>query len=185
MSESMDIDRVLILAIAVLVIGMAIGSNLPGLSIHGPPEPYSTNVKVFFSSHSNCSKEVIRLIDGANSTIYVAMYSFTSQDIAHALIRASSRNVKIGIIGEPTQKMADSMYSSVQTNSTIQVVFDAGSGIMHNKFMVVDGVYVTTGSFNWTNAAENDNAENMLSITDRNIAVLYKVEWDWLISNRI
>ncbi len=183
-AEPIDVSRVVIIVAVVFIIGLSIGSNLPGIIAHGPPEPYSTNVKVFFSTHTSCSNEVIKLINNANSTIYIAIYSFTSQNIADALIAAGNRGIKIYVIGEPSQRTEGNMFSYIGRYENIKVSFDTGSGIMHNKFMIVDGVYVTTGSFNWTTAAETENAENMLLITDKNVAALYKAEWDWLAINR-
>ncbi len=180
----MENSRVVLLCVAVFILGLGVGSNLPGLSIHGPPEPYSTNVKIIFSTHASCTTEVIRLIDGSNSTIFIAMYSFTNQDIADALSRAASRGVTVSIIGEPSQRTTGNMFAVLQRNENVTVKFDSGNGIMHNKFMIVDSVYVTTGSFNWSNSAENDNAENMLLMIDRPIAILYKAEWDWILANR-
>ena len=36
--------------------------------------------------------------------------------------------------------------------------------IMHDKFMVIDGRTIELGSFNYTRAAENNNAENVLVV---------------------
>ena len=44
--------------------------------------------------------------------------------------------------------------------------------------MVIDGETVLTGSFNFTKAAEEKNAENLLVIRDRTIADKYTSNWD-------
>ena len=43
--------------------------------------------------------------------------------------------------------------------------------------MIIDGETVITGSFNFTKAAEESNAENLLSIRDRKLASLYTKNW--------
>jgi phosphatidylserine/phosphatidylglycerophosphate/cardiolipin synthase-like enzyme len=43
--------------------------------------------------------------------------------------------------------------------------------------MVIDGKTVITGSFNFTKAAEENNAENLLIIHDRKLALLYIKNW--------
>ena len=43
--------------------------------------------------------------------------------------------------------------------------------------MIIDGETVITGSFNFTKAAEENNAENLLVIRDRNLAALYTKNW--------
>jgi phosphatidylserine/phosphatidylglycerophosphate/cardiolipin synthase-like enzyme len=53
--------------------------------------------------------------------------------------------------------------------------------IMHNKFMVIDGRHTETGSFNYTAAAANNNAENVLVIWNTpELAAQYEREWQWL-----
>jgi phosphatidylserine/phosphatidylglycerophosphate/cardiolipin synthase-like enzyme len=48
---------------------------------------------------------------------------------------------------------------------------------MHDKIMIVDGKVVLTGSFNWSNNAENENNENLLIITSTSLATTYENEF--------
>lgn len=48
---------------------------------------------------------------------------------------------------------------------------------VHNKVMVIDGEAVITGSFNFTKAADENNAENLLVIRDRKLAERYIENW--------
>jgi len=53
--------------------------------------------------------------------------------------------------------------------------------IMHNKFMVIDGVTVETGSFNYTKAAEEKNAENVIILRNEpEVAGQYLKRWEEL-----
>ena len=54
---------------------------------------------------------------------------------------------------------------------------DAKHAIAHNKVMIIDGETVITGSFNFTKAAEENNAENLLVTRDRELASLYMKNW--------
>ena len=87
----------------------------------------------------------------AKKTIDLAIFSFTNNDLADALIAAHERGVKVRIItddeamkgkGADTQRMADAGIPC-RTDSEEQYH-------MHNKFMVVDQTILLTGSFNWT-----------------------------------
>ena len=50
--------------------------------------------------------------------------------------------------------------------------------ILHNKFMVMDGTAVQLGSFNYSAAAVNKNAENVLMIMNApDIAAKCAEEW--------
>ena len=53
-------------------------------------------------------------------------------------------------------------------------------GIMHNKIAIFDGELVETGSFNWTNAADQENFENAVFRNDPALAQLYASYFDWM-----
>jgi phosphatidylserine/phosphatidylglycerophosphate/cardiolipin synthase-like enzyme len=46
------------------------------------------------------------------------------------------------------------------------MVRETDSGLMHQKFSVIDRKIVLTGSYNWTHAADNFNDENLLLFRD-------------------
>ena len=62
-------------------------------------------------------------------------------------------------------------------NMGIPTWIDAKHAIAHNKIMVIDEATVITGSFNFTKAAEERNAENMLVIRDKALAENYTANW--------
>ena len=52
---------------------------------------------------------------------------------------------------------------------------------MHNKFLVIDGVHVQTGSFNYTTSAQERNAENVVVLWNQPaISAAYGREWQRL-----
>lgn len=55
--------------------------------------------------------------------------------------------------------------------------------IMHHKFMIVDGVYLWTGSFNWTGAANKKNHENVLTTNDRETCKIYEQQFSRIIDD--
>ena len=70
-------------------------------------------------------------------------------------------------------------YSSADfvSHAGIPTLIDDKHAIAHNKVMVLDGQTVITGSFNFTKAAEQNNAENLLVIRDKTIAEKYTANW--------
>jgi hypothetical protein len=54
---------------------------------------------------------------------------------------------------------------------------------MHNKFIVIDGRYVWTGSANFTGAARYDNNENMIIIDSEEIGKKYVQNFDTIKDN--
>jgi len=57
-------------------------------------------------------------------------------------------------------------------------MIDANHAIAHNKIMNIDGEIVITGSFNFTKAVQEKNAENLLIIRDPTLAAQYTQNWD-------
>lgn len=60
----------------------------------------------------------------------------------------------------------------------IPVLLDDPAGIAHNKVMILDETRVITGSFNFTRAAEERNAENLLVLRDPALAAAYTANWE-------
>jgi phosphatidylserine/phosphatidylglycerophosphate/cardiolipin synthase-like enzyme len=59
----------------------------------------------------------------------------------------------------------------------VTTYLDKAHAIAHNKVMIIDGQTVITGSFNFTNAAEERNAENLLIVDDAALAAQYTSNW--------
>lgn len=59
----------------------------------------------------------------------------------------------------------------------VETYIDAQHGIAHNKNMIIDGAIVITGSFNFTKAAEESNAENLLVVRDMKTALRFEQNW--------
>ena len=70
-------------------------------------------------------------------------------------------------------------YSSVKFlgNNRISTRIDSAHAIVHNKVMIIDARVIITGSFNFTKAAEEKNAENLLVIRDKGLARNYVENW--------
>lgn len=118
--------------------------------------------EVFFPPKTKCLPRIIKLIDGAKKSVYLQCYSFTSKPIAIALLRAKRRGVQVEIITDKSQIKANGSIVARLHAKKIPVFVDHRVAIAHNKTMIIDGRIVLTGSYNWTNAAEKRNAENLV-----------------------
>ena len=124
------------------------------------------SIRVYFSPNGGCTDAIIREINQARSEILLQAYSFTSQPIAQALIRAQKRGVKISAVLDKSNRGQKYSAATFLKNMGIPVFIDANHAIAHNKIMIIDNRVVITGSFNFTKAAENKNAENILILDD-------------------
>jgi len=139
--------------------------------------PQNTSVNVYFSPNGGCTEAIVNEIEKAKTEILVHAYSFTSAPIAKALLIARKRNVNVQVILDKSRrKQRYSAYKFFQ-NQGIPVYIDSAHAIAHNKIIIIDQETIITGSFNFTKAAEEKNAENLLIIKSKDLAKIYIENW--------
>jgi phosphatidylserine/phosphatidylglycerophosphate/cardiolipin synthase-like enzyme len=141
----------------------------------------SNNIsEVLFCPEDACADELVSQINSAQESVDIAIYSFTLDSISKALIDAKERGVVVRVIFDYVQ--AANKYSEDEKllEENIFVKIKKGSGLMHNKFVVIDGVKVITGSFNYSQNANTKNDENLLILLNEMIAKEYAIEFEEL-----
>lgn len=135
--------------------------------------------KVCFTPGESCTDMIVSEINQAKKQILVEAYSFTSVPIAKALVQSYKRGVDTKIILDKSQFRSRG-FSSAKFFSDyhVPVFIDYKPAIAHNKVMIIDGVTVITGSFNFTRAAQERNAENIIIISDPILAKKYLHNFD-------
>ncbi|HZR19008.1 MAG TPA: phospholipase D family protein [Verrucomicrobiae bacterium] len=134
-------------------------------------------VQVYFSPHGGATEAVVEALDHSTNSVLVQAYSFTSVPIARALVDAHRRGVNVQIILDRSQRTEKYSEADFLLHEGIPPMIDAQHAIAHNKVVVIDGCVVLTGSFNFTKAAEENNAENLLVIDDAVLARRYTENW--------
>lgn len=119
-------------------------------------------VDAFFSPHGGAEAAIVRELEDARKEVLVQAYSFTSSPIAKALRDAHRRGVRIEIILDSSQQSHKYSSADFLAHAGIVTFIDAAHAIAHNKVMIIDHATLITGSFNFTRAAEEKNAENLL-----------------------
>jgi phosphatidylserine/phosphatidylglycerophosphate/cardiolipin synthase-like enzyme len=166
-----DVIRLSLSLTVALWISLSPSNTLP------QEQPTTCNWEVYFSPHGGCTDAIIKELNKARSTILVQAYTFTSTPIAKALLNAHKRGVKVEVILDKSQRTQKYSSATFLYNQGIPVKIDAQHAIAHNKVMIIDGETVITGSFNFTKAAEENNAENLLVIHDKKLAERYTKNW--------
>jgi len=134
-------------------------------------------IELCFTPPSGCGTLIAQEIARAKESIYVQAYSLTSGIIVNQLIQAKNRGVKVQVlldksnVSDKWSKMMDLV------NANVSVRIDKVSGIAHNKVIIIDEQKVITGSFNFTNAADKRNAENVIIINNKSVAKEYLNNW--------
>ena len=127
----------------------------------------------FFPNPSN-EQRVVNMFRTCKKTLDIAIFTFTRDSIAQAILEAHQRGVKIRCIGDDGNSKVKG--SDVRLLASIGIPCKTDNNIrfhMHNKMAIIDNSVVITGSFNWTNQAVNKNQDNILFIEDKNIANQY------------
>ena len=137
-------------------------------------------IEVYFSPNGGCQQAVVSEIGQATQTIDVAMYYLSSKEIARALIKAHEKNVRVRIVLDQGQEIESVSKSGYFIRHGIEVRYHLGFGLMHNKFAVIDGKSLITGSFNWTSTAEESNEENLLIISDASVIEKFEERFNYL-----
>lgn len=138
----------------------------------------SGELEVAFSPNGGATQLVTKVIGSAKRSIRVAGYSFTSTPIAKALVEGHRRGVDVKVVLDKSQRSARYTSATFLANMGVPVRIDSRHAIMHNKYVVVDGHTVEQGSFNFTRAAEEHNAENVLVNWDNEpLADLFLRDW--------
>lgn len=140
---------------------------------------FADNINVCFTPQEDCTGLIVNTIMQAKHQILVQAYSFTSAPIIKALVLAKQRGIDVRILLDKSQVKAK--YSSVTylKNQDMWFKIDNKPAIAHNKIMIIDGETVITGSFNFTKAAQEKNAENLLIIRDKDLANKYLDNWNY------
>lgn len=133
---------------------------------------------VYFSPDGGCTAAIVAELAKATNSVQVQAYSFTSVDLARALLAAHKRGVLVRVVLDKSQRSTKYSSADFLLHAGIETWIDDRHAIAHNKVMIIDKAVVITGSFNFTKAAESQNAENLLILRDRALADRYLENWN-------
>jgi phosphatidylserine/phosphatidylglycerophosphate/cardiolipin synthase-like enzyme len=153
------------------LLSVAIASHATDLALR------NASVSVHFSPGGGCTRAAVEEIGRAKKEILIQAYSFTSIPIAEALLQAHKHGVSVEAVLDRSQRSGRYSSATFLANSGIPTWIDDAHAIAHNKVIVVDRETVITGSFNFTKAAEEKNAENLIILHSKDVAKLYVDNW--------
>jgi len=176
-----------LLSLFLIVVVWATG-DLLGIGIRptGTPESDPAGVvRVLFtnpraqSSSTNTGgldEELAALIDESQVSVDVAAFDFELAKVADALVRAQQRGVQVRLV-------TDSDYEEALGPATLRAagvpfVTDDRDAFMHNKFVVIDGHQVWTGSWNLTENGTYRHNNNVLVIQSTKMAKNFTAEFE-------
>ena len=131
---------------------------LTGLIVRIPEETGA--IEAFFCDKTDC-RQVFE--EKTNSTVSLSCALYHANDAFFEVLEA--RNARL---------VVDEEYALPGA------VKEFGSGLMHNKFCIIDGEYVWTGS--WNPAQEMTIPNNVVFVQSKTLAKAYQAEFDELYS---
>jgi phosphatidylserine/phosphatidylglycerophosphate/cardiolipin synthase-like enzyme len=157
------------------------------------------NIEIYMGPHQlggpdNLCEVIVNFIEGAHSSLYIAVQELNSRPIAEAIIRAKQRDVLVKVVLEAdylVEKTAQQnpflaegenevnrLLQDAILRSSIFVRSDFNPDIFHQKFIIRDNQSLLTGSTNFTETDTSANLNHIIIIHDGNIARIYKREYD-------
>jgi phosphatidylserine/phosphatidylglycerophosphate/cardiolipin synthase-like enzyme len=134
-------------------------------------------------------EDLVALMDKATKTLDVADYDFDLANVAAAMARAKQRGVTVRMVTD-TDTIEDTKNAPVQAalaqlrRANIPIVDDQREAIMHHKFTVVDGEWLQTGSWNYTDGDTYRLSNNSISIHSVELAKNYTDEFERMFVKR-
>lgn len=134
------------------------------------------SVETYFMPRDNCTKMLTYKFQKAISEIFVAQYSFTHPILSLRLAECLKRGVSVRVLLDYAASDSMSEYEEL-IEYGVDVRAMASYGKMHHKFTLIDRRIVITGSANYSQAADKRNIENLLVISSRSLAEIYRKEF--------
>lgn len=172
------------------------GRQAPALSLPAPFERAPTlsfnglELKTFlFSDGERISEAIGAALGRSRVSVRAALYELNLPGLARDLIAAKERGLDVAVVVDHRHMFSDGLSEErsreldelVAAGVPLRVLRGGGQrGIMHNKFVLLDGRLLETGSFNWSKAADTVHREDALFRDDPALIAGFAAYWGWL-----
>jgi phosphatidylserine/phosphatidylglycerophosphate/cardiolipin synthase-like enzyme len=148
------------------------GTPNPSITVNG------SLINVYFSPEDGTLEHILTAVNAAQESISFMAYSFTSDELAKALVERAKSGISVsGVFDEDQYHSNAGTEFDTLKNAGIKVRLDGNPRLMHHKVMIIDHKVVITGSYNFSNNAEYNNDENTLILHNQDIAAQYQAEF--------
>ena len=119
---------------------------------------------------------MIETVQGAGSTIDMAVMGFNRVELVETLVAAWDRGVQIRMVGDAAH--VDNYGYMRFRERHIPMTIGNMPHIMHDKYMIVDGRFVFGGTANWTDSDLRMNSNNFFLIDSPPIASDFEADFE-------
>ena len=138
------------------------------------------SAEVLFAPAQDCPARLRSLIDEAEQSIQLCIFTITDNSLSNRLLAAYQRGVAVRILSDDDKALDLGSDIRRLSEAGIPVRTDKGPEHMHHKFALFDQHLLATGSYNWTRGAARSNRENILLITDERCVAPFRDEFERL-----
>lgn len=137
-----------------------------------------TPIRVLFASEDDVASRLVPLIESAQRSIRFMAFSFTHDEMGAAVLARAKAGVDVKGIFET--RGSETEYSEMPALycAGVPVRQDGNPATFHHKVFVIDDKIVITGSFNFSDSADKSNDENVVIVTNGDIAIQYLQEFE-------
>ena len=130
---------------------------------------------------------LVDAVNGAQSTIDIAAFEWENACLTEAVVAAFERGVAVRMVvddehtveeNEELDLLGEDAPFMLIEDAGIPFVDDDRSALMHNKFFIIDGTEVFTGSMNYTPRGTYTNNNNVLRLRSRRAVEAYQTEFE-------
>ncbi len=123
---------------------------------------------------------LVEAINETRDSLDIAAFELNSGPIYQAILEAHERGVAVRIVTDDEHGLHDEANDALRKlrAAGLPLVDDERSGLMHNKFIILDGRTVWTGSWNFTVNGTYRNNNNAFVMVSGEAAAAYQAEFD-------
>lgn len=161
-----------------MFVDKSFGRTSPSVVAHPRVTVGKSVIETHFAAEGRVAGRVTEALNKANTSIHFMAFSFTHDGIGDVVAKKLTDKVTVRGVFEKTGSGTHySEYGRLKALGA-DVRTDGNSKILHHKVFVIDGKTVITGSFNFSESADEKNDENLLIIEDPELAKQYLAEFD-------
>ena len=135
-------------------------------------------IQILFASEDAVAEAILAELQQADTSIRFMTYVMSLDELGQAIIERAAAGVAVQGIFEDRNSTAGWSELPALYCAGLSMRQDGNKYILHHKVMIIDDETVITGSYNFSASAEDSNDENVVIITDPDLAAQYIAEFE-------
>ena len=135
-----------------------------------------TLIETCFAPEDECANKLVETINQAQQSIRFMAFSFTHDGMGQAIQERAEAGVEVQGVFEKRGSNTEYSEFGWMQKQNLDMLQDGNPYTLHHKVFIIDDKTVVSGSFNFSNNADEANDENFLVIHNPDIAAQFLAE---------